>query len=527
MKTKSLFIAILTAVLALSSCSKLLDIPRKAVVNFDTYYTTDDDIESAVAVMYLDVRDWYYNVMLVKNMLTDDHFPGGAAHGDNVDMDALGEFAFNSETPQIEGSFKNYYTLIYHANIIINRIDPKKSDVAARAVAEAHLFRGWAYFELATLWGNPPYVDHELDVDEYQMGNTEPSILWTKIVEDYKAALDSGMLPVKASQNDKTVWRVTQHYCHALLGKAYLWMATELKNDSYYQLAADELKIVVDSQLYDLFDEAAYGDIRNLAYKMNKESIFESVRVNDPARQVNFVDVWDNFDYYGAMVGWRNSGSEMTIPSEVSAGGWGFMVPTPDLLNAFEKYEGVDSYRRKETIKTYNELKAMGVQWNQETLSTGLFSWKGRFCSDEVSTYGMVNFKNPLWMRFAEVLLLGAEANLKANHPDVALQYVNRVRTRAQLAPLAAVDMDVIKTEKRLELTAEGTRFQDLVRWGDAYDLLKDKGDKYPKMTVNGEVRYEPTGRSVYGFKKGKHERLPYPFTETQLNKVIVQNPGY
>lgn len=525
---KTIFFVILTAVLALSSCSKLLDVQRKAVVNFDTYYTTDEDAEAAVAAMYLDVRDWYYNVMLVKNMLTDDHFAGGAAHGDNVDMDALGEFAFNSETSQIESSFKGYYTLIYHANVILDHINPANSEVMARAVAEAHLFRGWAYFELATLWGNPPLVDHELDASEYQMGNSDTNVLWQFIVDEYTAAINSGMLAKKSSLNDTATWRVTEHYAYALRGKAYLWMATVLNDDKYYQMAADEFKLVVESQLYDLFTAGPYGDMRHIQYKMNCENLFESIRVNDPARQCNFADIMDNFDFYGAMVGWRSSGSEMTIPGDVSAtGGWGFMVPTEDLLNAFNTYEGVDSYRRTETIKTYNELKAMGVTWNKETLSSGLFTWKGRFMSDEVSTYSMVNFKNPLWMRFAEVLLLGAEANLKAGHDDVALQYVNRVRTRAQLPALGAVTMDQIKTEKRLELVGEGTRFQDLVRWGDAYDLLKDKGGVYPKMQTNGTVSYEPTGRSVHGFQKGKHERLPYPFTETQLNKVIEQNDGY
>ena len=169
----------------------------------------------------------------------------------------------------------------------------------------------------------------------------------------------------------------------------------------------------------------------------------------------------------------------------------------------------------------------MGVSFNQATLSTGLFKWKGRFMTDEVTFNCMVNFKNPLWMRFAEVLLLGAEANLQAGKPDVALQYVNRVRARAQLSALGTVDMATIKTEKRLELCGEGQRFQDLLRWGDAYECLKDMGKDYPKMETNGSVSYVSSGRSVYGFKQGKHEHLPYPFTETMLNENVIQNPGY
>ena len=522
MKTKYIILSFLTAVMALSSCDCLLDIPRKGAIDYNTYYKTDDEIESAVITMYSDVRGWYYNVMLVKNILSDDYYAGGAAHGDNVDMDALGEFAFNSETGQIEGSFSGYYGLIYHANVIIGHIDPEQSKAAARAVAEAHLFRGWAYFELTTLWGNPPIVDHELDPSEYAQPNGATEDLWKLIEEDLTYAVNSGMLAQKSSVNDATCWRATKQFGQALLGKAYLWMAWALSDESYYRKSADQFAAVVNSGLYDLFTAGPYGDMRHLAYKMNSENIFESIRVNDLDNQM------DNFDFYGAMVSWRSSGSEMTIPADVcGTGGWGFMVPTVDLMNAFKTYEGANSYRRTETLKTYDELRAMGVVWNMTTLSTGIFNWKGRFMSDELSFYGMVNTKNPLWMRLAEVLLCGAEASFRAGDAGTALQYVNRVRSRAQLPALQSVTLEDIKTEKRLELCGEGQRFQDLLRWGEAADRLKEMGKDYPKMEPNGTVTYVPSGRSVYGFKTGKHEHLPYPYTEVMLNENIQQNPGY
>ena len=169
----------------------------------------------------------------------------------------------------------------------------------------------------------------------------------------------------------------------------------------------------------------------------------------------------------------------------------------------------------------------MGVVWNTTTLSTGIFNWKGRFMTEDLTFYGMVNFKNPLWMRYAEVLLLAAEANLEAGHNDLALKYINLVRERAHLPALNGVTLADIKLEKRLELCGEGQRFQDLLRWGDAYDCLKDMGKDYPKMEPNGAVSYVPSGRSVYGFKQGKHEHLPYPFTEVMLNENVIQNPGY
>ena len=521
MKTKYIIISLLTAVLALSSCNDLLDIPRKGVIDYDTFYKTDSEIESAGITLYSDVRGWYYNVMLVKNILSDDYFSGGASRGDNAQMDALGDFAFNSESEQIEGSFSGYYGLIYHANVIIGHIDPAQSKAAAQAVAEAHLFRAWAYFELTTLWGNPPIVDHELNPTEYAQPNGSTADLWKLIEEDLLYAIGSDALAQKSGLNDQTCWRATKQFGQALLGKAYLWMATELGDNSYYQKSAEQLNAVVNSNLYDLFTAGAYGDQRNPEYKMNCEDIFESIRVNDLDNQ------GDNFDFYGAMVSWRASSGEMTIPENVAGAGWGFMVPTEELLAAFNSWEGANSYRRTQTLKTYDELKAMGVQWNMQTLSTGIYNWKGRFLTEELSFYGMINTKNPLWMRFAEVLLLGAEANLQAGHADVALTYVNRIRTRAQLTPLTAVTLDDIKMEKRLELCGEGVRYQDIQRWGEAYNLLKETGKVYPLMQPNGSVEYVSTGRTEYGFKKGKHEHLPYPYTETMLNKNCKQNPNY
>ena len=521
MKTKYIALAILAAV-TFSSCDKLLDIPRKAVIDYNTFYKTDDEIESAGVTMYSEVRGLYYNMILAINMLADDHYAGGAAHGDNVDMDALGEFGFNSETGQIEGTWTSLYSIIYDANVILGHINPEQSDVAARTVAEAHLFRGWAYFNLASLWGNPPIVDHELAPSEYEQGNGSTEDIWKNMIEaDLLAAINSGYLPQKESKDDKTVWRVTKQFGQALLGKAYLWMATTLGDNSYYAKAAEQFDAVVNSNLYALFTDGPYGDIRHSEYKMNCEDIFESIRVNDED------NIYDNFDFYGAMVGWRSSGGEMTIPESICGGGWGFMVPTPDLLNAFESYEGKDSYRRKQTLKTYDEMRDMGVVFNQTTISTGIFYWKGRFLTEELAYYSMVNTKNPLWMRYAEVLLCGAEAHFQAGNKDTALKYVNLIRERAQLPALGSVTLDNIKTEKRLELCGEGLRFQDLVRWGDAYERLKDKGADYPTLAPNGTVTYVPSGRSEHGFKQGKHERLPYPFTETMLNHAIQQNPGY
>ena len=77
-----------------------------------------------------------------------------------------------------------------------------------------------------------------------------------------------------------------------------------------------------------------------------------------------------------------------------------------------------------------------------------------------------------------------------------------------------------------LELFGEGTRFQDLLRWGEGAKMANN-GKAYPLLQVNGQVVWESCGNPSYGFKAGKNEKLPYPAAEIRLNSNIVQNPGY
>ena len=127
-------------------------------------------------------------------------------------------------------------------------------------------------------------------------------------------------------------------------------------------------------------------------------------------------------------------------------------------------------------------------------------------------------------MRYAEVLLLAAEANLQAGNTSKALEYINMVRARAKETPLTTVTLNDIKTEKRLELCNEGVRYQDLVRWGDAKTALGEQGKQVPAFTVSGvQWNWQNT---KYGFQD-KNMLLPIPLKELELNPNMHQNTGW
>ncbi len=206
MKTRNILLTAVAAIctLFMTSCSDLLDIPQHGVLDYNTYYQTDDQITSATVAMYLEVRGWEYNVKLCKAMLTDDFWAGGSMRGDNNNLEHLNEFTFDAEEDYIESMFTTYYTLIYKANVILGHVDEEKGAVARQARAEAKVFRAFAYFDLKTMWGNPPVVDHELAPSEYNVPNGSDAELWGLMEQALTEAISSGALAEKSGVSDDT-----------------------------------------------------------------------------------------------------------------------------------------------------------------------------------------------------------------------------------------------------------------------------------------------------------------------------------
>ena len=127
-------------------------------------------------------------------------------------------------------------------------------------------------------------------------------------------------------------------------------------------------------------------------------------------------------------------------------------------------------------------------------------------------------------MRYAEVLLMAAEAQLQVGNNPKALDYINQIRTRAKETPLTAVTLNDIKTEKRLELCCEAIRYQDLVRWGDAKAAMGEQGKQVPAFYSDG-VQWN-WQNNTYGFQD-KHNLLPIPLKELELNPNMKQNTGW
>ena len=210
--------------------------------------------------------------------------------------------------------------------------------------------------------------------------------------------------------------------------------------------------------------------------------------------------------------------------------GWGAMIPTKKVYDAFVAEEGPTSARRMASVVSLADLPSLKVtitkslQWDY---NEGYFRFKWLMSTeDEVDMAWTGRLNNTPCMRYADVLLMMAEACVRDNkNGDV---YINEVRTRAGLGTLTNATMADIKKERLLEMCFEATRLQDLKRWdeyeGDLAANLTDKGKKIPRLLgqADGSATVTWTDNPDPNAGWSEAERyLPYPLVEVQTNKLI------
>ena len=192
---KKLVSCLLIGSALLASCSKQLDIPQHGNVStLEEYYKTDDEVESAVAAMYSQLKDLHFQFFYTLTSLDDDSWTGGMTRGDNSNMEKLNEFTFDASHEWLKSCYSDFYKLIYKASLITEHVEGD-SQVARRAIFEARVMRALANFYLVAMWGNAPMVDHVLKPEEYRVTNSSPAAFWESIETDLNDAITSGLLP--------------------------------------------------------------------------------------------------------------------------------------------------------------------------------------------------------------------------------------------------------------------------------------------------------------------------------------------
>lgn len=531
-------IVLCSALLAgFSSCAGKLDVPQNGSFSQEDFYQTDEDALAAVATVYNHWRSSYETRMTLLTTLSDEASKGGANINFFATWKERNSFLFNAGNEGVATYYTAAYQMIYYCNLIIEKVSPD-SKVKKQCVAEAKFFRAYTYFHLAALWGETvPVVDHLLSAEEYHVSRSEPGELWKLVEKDLAEAIPE--LPNKSSKTDKSIYRVTGDAAKVMLGKAYLWQKK-------YADAAKVLDEVIGSQRYGLWGVDEPGEYNMLLHAAANDCCEKVLDIRMPKDQANYstnhLDVatkwWGYFFWSSRMVSMTQAANNVYCTGE------GYLPPRQGLYDAFVAEEGVDGYRLNSTIKTVWQLADEGITVTSDMPDHDLyFNWKNRgLKSDLIAiTSGRgsehMTYTNMPVIRYAEVLLLAAEAHVMSDGAHVD-EYVNKVRQRARLSDKTGVTLADIQTEKNLELCFEGVRYLDIIRWGLAYDLMKDQGkETYNlKVTKDGNsYKYERVVSDTNpnaGFKKGKNELLPIPKAELDVNGVdhggnMTQNPGW
>ena len=539
MKTNILkkLVLVPAAVLAMTGCneSDFLSFTNPNEYVEDTYWSSEANAQAAMATIYSPIRSQMYG-----------YFGGYTGwHTMNRADDTwfiLGEEAHNwqpatfTNTPNTaESDFGRIYNTINRANVLLNNIHKVNMDQTKmnELIGEASFLRGYAYFLLVTNFGDVPLrlVSAAVSLEESMKPSSPEADIWKQVEADFKTAKE--YLPITRPSDE--AGRVTKGTAIAYLGKTYNYLKR-------YEEGEAELKTIMQSPYtYDLTEN--FEDNFTEYTELNKESIFELVYEGK----------------YGSGT-WGAEGPNDTqgwvIPNFAGpqgTGGWFKWMPTASIVDDFiveERPAGSDTRFDKRmytsffwkhsdyetTVEdgawfgdmSFDEIweacatKRLRGEPDYPTISgkPGRFLIKKftNFYKNEAeanSMYNQANQNNNLRvMRFAEVLLLHAEACIKTNKLAEAAADLTRIRDRAGLAKKTWNGADELWEEmvhqNELEFFFEGHRFFDLKRWY-SYEEMKQI---FVKNKKQGAENFQP-----------KHFYLPIPQNELNTNEAIEQHP--
>lgn len=469
-------------------------------IGSENYFNSEEEYNNALIGAYDILQSTYVNVILGE-IASDNTFSGGADANDVVGWQQVDIMTHNSVNSNIRDVWNWMFAGVNRASYILEFKDKIDFDGKAQIIAEARFLRAYYQFELVKWFGGIPMKgDARFQLgDELVIPRSSADEVYTAIENDLLLAIED--LSPTAAQTG----RVTKGAAQALLGKAYLYHASiGTGNSGKYADAAAMLENVIGSGLYSLAKDSniaesdKYSNLFEEAGENNKESVFEVQYTDTQGASFTCLQCSEG----NVAVGFSGPRS-YEGPSFSS--GYSFNIPTPDGVGIYENGD----LRKAVTIL---DMSSCGCTYGPAYKDTGFFNRKYIPRTRRPNTPGDVNLTNPnnyRAIRYADVLLMAAEAYSNSNNAAKAQQYVNEVRRRAFgdlnhdiTSNGAALTQDILD-ERRRELFGEGQRFFDLVRTGQA-------------------------AGAIDGFTVDKNELFPIPFEEIRFsNNNWTQNPGY
>lgn len=437
--------------LVLNSCDKdfLQKDPPDGIPE-DGFYTTADRAISTVNAAYatLQTEELYSNT-LAKLYVP----PTGETILTNTNGYGFNDFTYTAADPLLMDVYSKLYEGVFRSNTAIAEIPAMDidDDLKSRLVGEAKFLRAFYYWHLTTLWGDVPLFTEPFETPADALIAKSPMAdIYVVMIQDLKDA--EAALPVTYDSGD--VGRATKGAAESLLGKVYLY-------DKNYEQAEIEFQKVMDLHVYELDDD--FNDVININHENDTEAIFE----------IQFAEVGEG-DVGSLRVPYNNPAVN---------GGFGNHLPTQTIVDAFEDNDP----RLDASIFLDGTVFAPQLSTPSLNLDTYQSGWSATGYNLKKGLFPVmyVNNRGTNWpaIRYADVLLMFAEAANENEHRDAARDAVNEVRDRVHMPLLLEADTNTKETmfqaivhERQVELAFEYHRFNDLRRWGMAQEVLGPNG---------------------------------------------------
>ncbi|TKC00622.1 RagB/SusD family nutrient uptake outer membrane protein [Pedobacter cryophilus] len=496
MKNNKYIIASLLVVTMTTGCEKFVDYAPKEdfQITSDDYLKTSDDYQKMVVACYSPLQ-WLWANPVIGDIASDNSVSGGENATDQIGFQEIDNYQITANNGNLTEAWKSCYEGINRVNYLEE--NKTKLDFVGKDAlyGEIYFLRAYYYFELVRMFGDVPlFVDKRLGVsDSKGIPRTAKADVYKQIELDLNNAIAANLPNVRVAAEPG---RITKYAAQALLGKVLLYQGK-------FDAAAAMLENVVNGP-FSLVTN--FGNVFLQAGENGTESVFEIQYSNISP----FYD-WSNPGRGQGNLAVQVCGIRNITGSSPYGEGWSTNLPTVNLANAY----AAGDTRKAVTILDIEAYKAANPQFNIKYTvapyrNTGLYNQKYLPRKGETSGQVELNYLNNYrTIRYADVLLMAAEANNRATTPNdtKAQGYLNRVRQRAfadQLHNITSTGTalrQAIWDERRLELAMEGDRFFDLVRTGQA-------------------------AAKITGFMVGRNEIFPIPQQEIDISGY-TQNPNY
>ena len=476
----------LVALLLTASCTEdFLDVPPQGQQPNEDFWVTADDAAKSVNAMYANLRGWNQVAFaaIAIESLGSDNTEKGSDPSDATFMYAFDNYTATATEGQILDFWTGQYQSINLANQVMDHVPAISMDenLKQRYLGEARFIRAYAYFRLVRAFGGVPLRLHvPEDPSQYNLPRAPKQEVYAAIETDLTEA--AAVLPQNYSGSD--IGRATKGAALALHAKVAMYQGK-------WQDVLDLTNQVMGLG-YSLFPD--FQGLFRVENENNSESVFEIQAAVIPGNPEA-----SNSQY-----------SQVQGARGIVGGGWGFNVPTDDLVAAFEP----DDPRLEATILFRGETTPQGDVIPADA-DNPMYNEKSYVpFTQHVAGYNEGAEQNIRVLRYADVLLMNAEANNELGNTDAALASLEMVRSRARggnpgiLPQITTTDQAALRQaiwhERRVELAMEFDRYFDVIRQGRGAEVF-------------GPLGWEP-----------HNEVWPVPQTEINLSAgMLEQNPGY